>query len=136
MINSRFELILEQFRMYFPTLYDRATDWWKSGPYHVTALLDDNSRVEFDSSDNTIRWVNAIDRSVDSDIFRREIGRNIKKFMIYRGVSQQDLVEKVGVTQSMMSRYINGTSMPGVDKLHNIASVLGCHIDDLLGIEE
>lgn len=136
MLDSSFGLILEQFRMYFPNLYEQGVDWWKSGPYHITVLLDDNSRVEFDSSDNTIRWVSVIDRSTDNDIFRKEIGRNIRKFIVYRGVRQQDVAEQAGITEAMLSRYINGTSMPGIDKLHNIANVLGCHIDDLLGSEE
>lgn len=136
MMRSSFELILEQFKMYFPDIYDRGVDWWKSGPYHITVLLDDDSRVEFDSSDNTIRWISKIDRSIDNDIFRKEIGRNIRKFIVYKGVRQQDVAEKSGITQAMLSRYINGTSMPGIDKLHNIASALDCHVDDLLGIEE
>lgn len=136
MLDSSFGLILEQFRLYFPNLYEQGIDWWKSGPYHITVLLDDNSRVEFDSSDNTIRWVSVIDRSTDNDIFRKEIGRNIRKFIVYRGMRQQDVAEQAGITEAMLSRYINGTSMPGLDKIHNIASVLGCHIDDLLGSEE
>ena len=136
MLNSSFEIILEQFRMYFPDLYEQGVDWWKSGPYHVTVLLKDNSRVEFDSSENTIRWVPKIDRSVDNDILRKEIGRNIRKFIVYKGVRQQDVAEKVGITEAMLSRYINGTSLPGIDKLHNLASVLGCQVDDLLGVDE
>lgn len=136
MMHSSFELILEQFRMYFPHLYEQGTDWWKSGPYHITVLLNDNSRVEFDSSDNSIRWVKKIDRTVDNDILRKEIGRNIRKFIVYRGMRQQEVSEKLGVTEAMLSRYINGTSMPGIDKLHNLASILNCHVDDLLGAEE
>lgn len=136
MMRSSFEIILDQFRMYYPSLYDQGVDWWKSGPYHITVLLNDNSRVEFDSSENTIRWVSKIDRSVDNDILRKEIGRNIRKFIVYKGMNQQDVAERAGITQAMLSRYINGTSMPGIDKLHNIASVLGCHVDDLLGVEE
>ena len=133
MISSSCERILEQFKMYFPTLYEKGKDWWKSGPYHITVLLWDDSRLEFDSSDNTIRWIRALDYSTDNEILRREIGRNIKKFITYRGISQQELCEKIGVTESMMSRYINGTSMPGIDKLYNLAAVLNCQIDDLLG---
>ena len=136
MMRSSFELILDQFRMYYPSLYDQGVDWWKSGPYHITVLLNDNSRVEFDSSENTIRWVSKIDHSVDNDILRKEIGRNIRKFIVYKGMNQQDVAERTGITQAMLSRYINGTSMPGIDKLHNIASVLDCHVDDLLGVEE
>lgn len=136
MMHSSFELILEQFRMYFPHLYEQGVDWWKSGPYHITVLLSDNTRVEFDSSDNTIRWVKKIDRTVDNDILRKEIGRNIRKFIVYRGMRQQEVSEKLGVTEAMLSRYINGTSMPSIDKLHNLASILNCHVDDLLGVEE
>jgi DNA-binding Xre family transcriptional regulator len=135
-MKSSFELILEQFRLYFPDLYDQGSDWWKSGPYHITVVLQDNSRVEFDSSENTIRWLHKIDRSVDNDIFRREIGRNIRKFIVYRGLRQQDVAESAGITEAMLSRYINGTSMPSIDKIHNLASVLNCQINDLLGIEE
>lgn len=136
MINSSFERILNQFKMYFPNLYEQGADWWKSGPYHITVLLQDNSRVEFNSSDNTVRWISVIDRSTDNDILRKEIGRNIRKFIEYRGMRQQDVAEQSGITEAMLSRYINGTSLPGLDKIHNIATTLGCHIDDLLGIEE
>ena len=136
MLHSSFELILEQFRMYYPSLYDQGKDWWKSGPYHITVLLNDNSRVEFDSSENTIRWISKIDRSIDNEVLRKEIGRNIRKFIVYRGARQQDVAEQAGITQAMLSRYINGSSVPGIDKLHNIAVVLGCHVDDLLGVEE
>jgi DNA-binding Xre family transcriptional regulator len=132
-MNSKCELMLEQFRMYFPNLYERGDDWWKSGPYHITVLLNDDSRVEFDSSDNTIRWVSRVDCTVNSESLRKEIGRNIRKFIIYRGLRQQDICEKIGITEAMLSRYLNGTSMPGVDKLHNLASVLNCQIGDLLG---
>ncbi len=135
MLNSSFELILEQFRMYFPDLYDQSVDWWKSGPYHVTFLLNDNSRVEFDSSENSIRWIPVIDRSTDNESLRKEIGRNIRKYIAYRGMRQHEVSEKAGITQAMLSRYINGTSMPGLDKLYSLASVLGCTIDDLLGVE-
>lgn len=136
MINSSCERILNQFKMYFPDLHKHGVDWWKSGPYHITILLDDNSRVEFDSSENTIRHVRVVDRFTDNDILRKEIGRNIKKFIVYRGMRQQDVSEKTGITQAMLSRYINGTSMPGIDKLHVLASVLNCRLDDLLGVEE
>lgn len=136
MLNSSFTMILDQYRMYFPDLYTQTVDWWKSGPYHITVLLNDNSRAEFDSSDNTIRWVQKIDYSSDNDILRKEIGRNIRKFITYRGMRQQDVADQSGITQAMLSRYINGTSMPGLDKVYKLAGVLECEISDLLGRED
>lgn len=136
MLNSSFMLMLDQFKMYFPTLYDQTVDWWKSGPYHITVRLKDDSRAEFDASDNTIRWIQKIDHTTDNESLRKEIGRNIRKFITYRGIRQQDVAEQTGITQAMLSRYINGTSMPGLDKLHNLAAALGCQITDLIGAEE
>ena len=132
-MKSNSEILIEQFRLYFPDLYDRAIDWWKSGPYYITFLLDNNDRIEFDGSNNSIRWVRKIDRCVDNDEFRKEIGRNIKKFITYRGLNQQEISDKVGITQAMLSRYITGTSIPGVDKLNRLANVLDCRVGDLIG---
>lgn len=132
-MRSNCDVLISQFKLYYPDYYNRAIDWWKSGPYHITFLLDDNGRVEFDGSENTIRWARTIDRSMDNQEFRKEIGRNIRKFMTYRGLNQQEVSEKVGITQAMLSRYITGNSMPGLDKLHNLAFVLGCQITDLTG---
>lgn len=132
-MKSNSEILIEQFRLYFPDLYDRAIDWWKSGPYYITFLLDNNDRIEFDGSNNSIRWVRKIDRCVDNDEFRKEIGRNIKKFITYKGLNQQEISDKVGITQAMLSRYITGTSIPGVDKLNRLANVLDCRVGDLIG---
>lgn len=131
MKTSRCEIFINQFKLYYPNFYNMTVDWWKSGPYHITFLLDDGSRVEFDGSDNTIRNVRPADMFTDNDEYRKEIGRNIKKFMTYRGLNQQEVSEKVGITQAMLSRYISGTSMPRVDKLNHLAHVLNCEISDL-----
>ena len=133
MKRSSYEVLLDQFELNFPEFYNRSVDWWKSGPYHITLLLDTNDRMEFNASENTIRWIPVIDRYMDSPALRKEIGRNIRKFITYRGLRQQDVAEKANITEAMLSRYINGTSMPGIDKLHNIAYALGCQMEDLLG---
>jgi predicted XRE-type DNA-binding protein len=136
MVRSSYEILLNQFELNYPHFASRMVDWWKSGPYHVTFLLDNGDRVEFDSSENTIRYLKVINRSTDNEAFRKEIGRNIRKFITYTGMRQQDVSEKAGITQAMLSRYINGTSMPGLDKLHSLACVLGCHVEDLIGSDD
>ena len=132
-MKSNSEILIKQFELYYPDYYNRVIDWWKSGPYYITFLLDNNDRIEFDGSDNTIRWIRKIDRCVDSDEFRKEIGRNIKKFIIYKGLNQQEVSERVGITPAMLSRYITGTSIPGIDKINKLANVLGCRVGDLIG---
>jgi predicted XRE-type DNA-binding protein len=136
MLKSSYELLLEQFSLHYPHFYKQSIDWWKSGPYHITFLLSNRDRIEFNASENTIRYIKPIDHFADSPDLRREIGRNIRKFITYRGLRQQEVSESAGITEAMLSRYINGTSMPGLDKLHNLACALGCQLTDLLGQTE
>lgn len=49
------------------------------------------------------------------------------------GISQKELANLVGVTDTTMSRYINGTREPKIEILSNISSVLQISIDELVG---
>jgi transcriptional regulator with XRE-family HTH domain len=50
-----------------------------------------------------------------------------------RSIPQSKVAEQSGMTQAMLSRYIHGTSMPGIDKIYALASTLGCRVVDILG---
>lgn len=132
MMQNKYDRMLDQFRTYYPDLYDQAVDWWPSGRMHISIKTDDRLIFEYSSLDNTIRRVKVSDYSNDPDALKKGLGRNLQKVMLTRTMSQSQLAEKIGVTQAMLSRYIHGTSMPGLDKLYSIASVLGCRVADLL----
>lgn len=53
-----------------------------------------------------------------------------------RGYSQKKLADLIGVTETTMSRYINGTRQPKVEVLANMATVLQIDVNDLLGISQ
>ena len=46
-----------------------------------------------------------------------------------RGISQKDLAQKVGETQSNMSSYERGTRLPRADKAYRIAQELGVSVE-------
>jgi transcriptional regulator with XRE-family HTH domain len=71
--------------------------------------------------------------TANSDFLKKEIGHNLQKIISSRCISQAVIAERVGITPAMLSRYIHGTSMPGIDKLYSLASVLGCRVVDILG---
>lgn len=48
-----------------------------------------------------------------------------------KGMSQEDLSKKLGLTQGTISQWENGVTLPTADKLPEIAKVLDCTIDDL-----
>jgi transcriptional regulator with XRE-family HTH domain len=56
---------------------------------------------------------------------------DIRKARERVGISQSLLAQKIGVTQSAVSQWEQGFSVPGCDKLPQLAHILGCTIDDL-----
>ena len=63
------------------------------------------------------------------DIFKG----NLKSLMDDVGYNQQELAQEAKIDQSTISKYLNGTRMPSVRALNNIAIALNCTIDELIG---
>ena len=132
-LRAKYDEILNRFRNYYPDLYHQTIDWWPSGRFCITVKLEDGMIFEFVSVDNTIRRIRSDDYTKDVESLRKEIGHNLQKIIAARGIPQNEIAERSGVTQAMLSRYLHGTSMPGIDKVHSLASVLGCRVIDILG---
>ena len=52
-----------------------------------------------------------------------------------RTITQQELANKIGVHQSMISHYITGRSMPALDTLSRICTVLDLDANEILCVE-
>lgn len=65
------------------------------------------------------------------------LGKRIEEKMKKQQLNQKDLAAMVGVTESALSRYINGERSPKLDVLANMATALNTTIDYLItGVEE
>lgn len=64
-----------------------------------------------------------------------ESGQRISSLLRSQGVQQEELAERIGITEGVMSRYIAGTRDPKPETLANIATALNTTSDYLLGIE-
>ena len=133
MLNEKYNRMLEKFELYYPDLHRQAVDWWPSGRLCISVRLEDEYIFEFNSVNNTIRRIESDSSKVDDDALRKEIGHNIQKLIQTRNISQGTIASECGITPAMLSRYIHGTSLPGVDKVYALANVLGCRITDILG---
>lgn len=59
------------------------------------------------------------------------IGENIKKARKAAGLTQKELGEKLGVSNTMIAIYETGRRIPKTDTLQRIASALNCSITNL-----
>lgn len=64
---------------------------------------------------------------------KRIIGARIQAARAARGLSQEDLAEKVGRSRDAISRAERGNNMPSVDTLIAMAEVLDVALVDIIG---
>lgn len=58
----------------------------------------------------------------------------LKEIRLARGMTQQQLADASGVTQSMICRLESGEAMPSVETLKALSKALGCTPNDLMGV--
>ena len=61
--------------------------------------------------------------------------RGLRSIRQMRGLTQTELAEKMGVTQSLVAMWERGAVLPSAEKLPRLADLLGCTIDALYGRE-
>lgn len=65
-----------------------------------------------------------------------KIGRFIGAMRKQRGLTQEQLGEKLGVTNKTISRWETGKYMPDIDKLQELSAILDLSINELLAGEQ
>lgn len=65
-----------------------------------------------------------------------KIGLNIKKYRKEKGLSQETLAERIGVSFQAVSRWERGESYPDITLLPSLASFFEVTVDELLGVNE
>lgn len=60
------------------------------------------------------------------------VGGNIKKFRLEQNLTQEELAKKLNVSRPLITQFERGTRTPTILLSNEIATVLGCKIQDLL----
>ncbi|OIO19177.1 MAG: DNA-binding protein [Candidatus Magasanikbacteria bacterium CG1_02_32_51] len=61
-----------------------------------------------------------------------KLGKNLKRIRTEKGITQGDIVRKLGVSRSFISNIENGKTNPTLSIITNIAKALGVSSDELL----
>ena len=64
------------------------------------------------------------------------LGQNIQTARKAKGLSQEALAEKIGVSRQALGKWEKDTALPGLDNLQALAAELGTGVDALLGAEQ
>ena len=68
--------------------------------------------------------------------FMREFGKNLSDLLEDAWMTQTELAEETGLSNSTISYYVNGERMPSAKAIVNIMLVLDCEFEELVPFGE
>ena len=127
------KILFENFSMYFPSEVDNVKSYRLDPviPFELLLEFYDGSVHVFNDMDNSIYTIQGSPDGMTEREWRKEFGRRLRNKMVAKGIGQAELADLVGLSQSTISCYLNGRSIPDVYTADKIARVLDCSIDDL-----
>jgi ribosome-binding protein aMBF1 (putative translation factor) len=133
---KKYEQIIDGYKVWHPSLFSQTVECRPSGHHSILASLNDGSKIEYDSRDNTIRDVTKYydhenNDNVDEITWRKEFGRKLQRAIQDKGISQETLSEITGLSRQMISRYIRGNSTPSGYVVSRLAEALDCDVREL-----
>ncbi|UUG68617.1 helix-turn-helix protein [Halomonas phage YPHTV-1] len=60
-----------------------------------------------------------------------QMENKINEYLEIRGFKKKWVADQLGVSQVVLSRWINGHSNPSLENAFRLAELLGCKVDDL-----
>lgn len=126
--------LYENFKRYFSAFADDVAEYEMYDDLELLITLHNGSQLLYDDTDPSIQYIPAPSKEerMTEKQWRYGFGMRLRKKMRMKGITQADLSEITGLTQSMISRYVTGKSIPSLYVIDKIARILECTTDDLL----
>lgn len=98
--------------------------------FDVLFIFKNGKRILFDSDTNYFRELYSDDYRLTDEQRRYEFKRRLRIMMRRKNINQEELAERLGTTQTVISRYVTGNSVPNFITVEKIAEILNCSLDD------
>lgn len=124
------ERLFESFKLYYPSIAKMTVDYHMDGPDVLIAKLSDGATIRFDDMEHTFQSIPYSSDDMTEENCRYEFAIRLRRLMVYEGISQAELADKIGVSQVSISNYLTGKRTPNLYVLDKIAKALNCSIDE------
>lgn len=123
--------IIDSLLAYYPFLAEKAVSFVQTSPFDLIIKMEDGSSVLYDDSSKSFRTLPRDSKNMSERESKIEFGFRLRTVMERKGISQLVLSEMTGISQPILSNYLNGKNSPSFYKVDIIAKALGCSIDEL-----
>lgn len=129
MTDQDYNKMFNNFVMRFPFIAEKVVECLGTSEFDITMRLDDGEVFLYDDVEGSIRRLPSDSGSLTKAECNREFGERLMKMMRRKCVTQTELSEQTGLTQSQISNYINGINSPSFYVVDKIAKALNCSVE-------
>lgn len=115
---------------YYPFLLDDVVMTANIGHDELLIETREGLRYIYDDLEKTFRRISKNSGDVTEEEFRREFGIRLRSVMWRIGLTQDELSERSGISQSAISKYMRGKSIPSLYILRKLTKAMGCSVED------
>lgn len=124
---------LRVFEERYPLVAEKLVDWYPSGQNEITVKTKDDDKLVFNFITSDIRIIDSkvtMD-NVSEERWRTEFASRLNQKMAMTGISRWQLSRLTDISETTLSRYMNGRSTPNTFNTVKIAKALRCSIEEL-----
>lgn len=125
---------LGQFIWDFRYTVKRITRCWEYGDMDLIIELDNKKLMFYEFGTTIFREIRLLDGSSEptEDQWKKTFGYNLSEMMWRGKFSRNELAEAVGLSEAILSKYVNGKAIPRFHIVERLAKTLNCSVDDFL----
>ena len=124
--------VFDQFSDDYPDLFFRCEDWYPSAQLEIVICLDNGEKYTYDFITRHISSLDDRLDEMDEEGYRILFGKNLRKRILRAHITQEELADRIGISQSILSRYLNGKALPNPFIIRNMSRVLQCSVGELV----
>lgn len=122
--------VIEDFEHCRPDLVDTVVDYKNLGGYELQVEFEKAIGI-FSGMYKTIRWLPKDPNDMTDGQRLREFGERLRHIMFVKRVSQVELARRTGISNALLSDYVNCKHKPSFANACKICDALDCSMDDL-----
>lgn len=126
-----YEYAIRNIELYHRRIYNDAVEFVNRGLDIVIRTCNNGLYVFEIVNEHMYTLVRDLDNVTEEEV-QKEFRRQLKYRMFLKYVTQADLADICGITQTAVSRYMTGDNAPNVFIVERIANALGCTMNDLI----
>lgn len=124
--------VFDDFAQRYPYLADKVIEWHAGDRYEITAKLEDGDVVTYNQLNKSYRYDKHVEGVVSDDKWGEVFSDKLHTKLFNRGMSQKQLSEDTGISETTISYYLCGSRIPSAQNIAKIAKAIGCTSSELI----